>query len=145
MLSPLPRFSPTKTQSVMFQKKPRACLPWARYHHPHLQTSSRESHPQPKWFNVAGPGRQNGAKVKSTWVALNTQGGVQNMLVMGSPHHWFPPKRNPKPRSAPRVRGFSCESAHVELLQTMQSAVGRNRPLGERLTGCPSCNRWQAA
>jgi len=27
----------------------------------------------------------------------------------------------------------------------MQSAFGRNRPLGERLTGCPSCNRWQDA
>jgi hypothetical protein len=25
------------------------------------------------------------------------------------PHHWFPPKRNPKPRSAPRVRGFTYE------------------------------------
>jgi hypothetical protein len=125
MLSPLPRFSPTKTQSVMFQKKPRACLPWARYHHPHLQTSSRESHPQPKWFNVAGPGRQNGAKVKSTWVALNTQGGVQNMLVMGSPHHWFPPNgtRSPGP---PPVSGAS-------LVRALMSNCCKqcNRPLVE--------------
>jgi hypothetical protein len=26
----------------------------------------------------------------------------------------------------------------------MQSALGRDRPLGERLTGCYQCNRWQA-
>jgi hypothetical protein len=88
------------------KKKPRAAVAPGLVIVP--PTSPRESHPQEKWLSVAGPGRQNGTKFKSTCLALNTQGGVQPQLVMGfPPHHRFPPKRNPKPRCAPRRRGFS--------------------------------------
>jgi hypothetical protein len=99
-----------------------------------------KSHLLPKWFNVAGPGQQNGTKVKSTWVALNAHAGVQNMLVMGfPPHHWFPPNGTRSPGVPPVRRGFSYETG----VRTMPSSRCKkcDQPLveidhwGERLTG----------
>jgi hypothetical protein len=139
MLSPLPRFNPTKTQSVMFQKKQGLPALGSLPSPPPSNVFARISPPT----KVVQRGRTRATKWRQGQINLGCTkytGGCTEHACDG-----FPPKRNPKPRSAPRVRGFSCESAHVELLQTMQSAVGRNRPLGERLTGCPSCNRWQAA
>jgi hypothetical protein len=59
-----------------------------------------------------GPGRRNDTQFTSTCVAPKDTAGVEHMLVVGfPPHHRFPPKRNPKPRCAPRRRGFSYEVA----------------------------------
>jgi hypothetical protein len=63
------------------------------------------------------------------------------MLVMGfPPRHWFPPKRNPKPRCTPPLPGLLlCERAeHMPSNRCKQC----DQPLveidhwGERLTGC---------
>jgi hypothetical protein len=73
--------------------------------------SSRESHLLREWFNVARQGRQNGAKVNSSCLALNTQGGVTATACDGFllSHHRFPPNGTRSPGVPPVRRGFTYE------------------------------------
>ena len=58
---------------------------------------------------MAGAGRQNDTKFKSTCIALNAQVGVQHRLVMGSlPITGSPPQTEPEaPVHPPPVAGAS--------------------------------------
>jgi hypothetical protein len=75
----LRRFSPTRRGQECSKKEARLPVPGS-YRYAVPPSSSRESHLLPKWFNVAGPGRQNGTKFKSTCLALNTQGAYSHSL-----------------------------------------------------------------
>jgi hypothetical protein len=49
-------------------------------------------------------------------------------VVMGLPsHHWFPPRRNPKPRCTPRRRGFSYTNIYRER-SLLNDGLHRFRP-----------------
>jgi hypothetical protein len=67
------------------------------------------------WYSVAGQGRQNGTKFKSTCVSLNTQRDVEHMQVMGfPPHHRFPPTE-PEAPVPPPVAGASLMNQSFRL------------------------------
>jgi hypothetical protein len=61
VVNALPRFRANQVPLGRFHKRsPGPLLPWATV----PPTSSRESRLQPKWFTVAGSGRQNGREAK---------------------------------------------------------------------------------
>jgi hypothetical protein len=68
------------------------------------------------------------------------------MVVMGFPSpSQVPPKWNPKPRCAPPVAGASLMGATSNRCKQCDQPLVEIDHWGERLTGCPKCNRWQAS
>jgi hypothetical protein len=89
------------------KRKSRAAVPWAYcYAFPRLRRANLTAHQSGSTWQDKGDKEFN-----STECCSKNTAGVQPQLVMGfPPHHRFPPTGTPKPRCAPRRRGFTYEA-----------------------------------